>query len=128
MTRPTPTEPIRFYSVPPVRYPNTYVWFVFVSAMDIMLTWAILSLGGEEVNPIARIVIEAWGLPGATLFKFSLALFVILTCEIVGRYRDRLALGLARTSVAVSALPVVYSLGLLAQHFLVDGATPGVFK
>ena len=100
--RPTKhAETIRSYSLTPVRYPNTYVWFVFVSAMDIMLTWAILVLGGAEVNPVARVVINAWGLPGATLFKFSLTIFVILTCEIVGRHRDRLGRRLAHRTATV---------------------------
>src|SRR5262249_30759008 len=34
---------------PPVRYPNEYVWLVFVSALDVMLTWVVLSTGGGEV-------------------------------------------------------------------------------
>ena len=105
---------------PPMRYPNSYVWLVFVSAMDIMLTWAILSRGGSEVNPIARIVIDAWGLPGAIGFKFSLMIFVIVSCEVAGRHRDLLGRGLAYLAVVVGALPVVYSLALLAWHILID--------
>ena len=97
-------------------YPNAYVWLVFVSALDIMLTWAILQRGGTEVNPIAATVIEEWELPGAIAFKFALTLFVIVASEIVGRRRGRLGCWLARTAVGVSALPPAWSLLLLLIH------------
>jgi hypothetical protein len=107
-----------------MRYPNEYVWFVLVSSMDIMLTWAILTKReGVEVNPLARLVIDTWnglwpagGLVGAIGFKFALMLFVIIACEIVGRRRDQLGRRLARLAVLVSALPVGYSLLLLLWH------------
>ncbi len=102
-----------------MRYPISYACFVFVSALDIMLTWRILEEGGTEVNPIARGVIDSWGLPGAIGFKFSLMLFVIVVCEAAGRSRDRLGRGLALVSVGISALPVTYSLGLLVYHILI---------
>jgi hypothetical protein len=101
-----------------MRYPNLYVWFVFVSALDIMLTWAILERGGTEVNPIAREVIDIWELPGAIVFKFSLMLFVIVVCEAAGRKSDRMGRGLAYLAVAISSVPVAYSLSLLAYHVL----------
>jgi len=40
--------------LPPVRYPNAYVWYVFLSTMDILFTWMILTAGGREVNPVAQ--------------------------------------------------------------------------
>lgn len=101
---------------PPVMYPNAYTWFVFVSAMDIMLTWVILWQGGAEVNPVARIVIERWGLNGAIVFKFALAIFVIGICEYIGRRRGSTGRRLAVAAVAISAIPVAYSLLLLAAH------------
>jgi hypothetical protein len=98
-------------------YPNEHTWFVFLSAMDVMLTWVILKYGGVEVNPVARLVIDHWGLTGALIFKFSLMLFVIIVCEVVGRQRGvtsgRL---LIRTAIIVSALPMVYSFMLLYQR------------
>lgn len=100
-------------------FQNEYVWFVFLASMDILLTWAILGAEGNEVNPIAEIVIMQWGLPGAILFKFGLTLFVIIVCEYVGRRRFRTALTLARAAIVVSAVPVVYSLALLSWHIFV---------
>ena len=103
-------------SLPQMRYPNEYVWFLFFSSMDVMLTWAILSQQGSEINPLAALVIKWWGLSGAIGFKFSLTMLVVLACEIVGRKRDRLGRNLARLIVVLSAVPVIYSLFLLALH------------
>src|SRR5688500_9175108 len=111
--RPVEDPALGLFSLPAMRYPNSYVWFVFFSSLDVMLTWAILNRAGREVNPVAHLVIEEWGLPGAIAFKFSLMLVVVTVCEEVGRKRDRVAGVLARIAVGVSAFPVVYSLALL---------------
>ena len=66
-------------------YQSQYVWFVFVAALDIILTWTILGLGGREVNALADAVIRYRGLPGLILYKFSLTIFVIVMCEFIGR-------------------------------------------
>jgi len=108
---------LTFSSLPPMRFPFLYMWFVFVSSLDIMLTWLVLDqYGGYEVNPLAASVIEHWGLPGAIGFKFSLTLFVIIICEVIGRQRDATARRLARWSVAVSAFPPLYTLVLVTLH------------
>jgi hypothetical protein len=123
MPRETPVEHmaqvIDWFSAPQMRYPNSYVWFIFFSAMDIMLTWKILEKDGEEVNPVADLVITYWGLWGAIGFKFALALFVVVTCEIVGRRRPRTGLALAAVAVAIAASPVAYSLVLLLYHRMI---------
>ena len=111
-TQPTMT------SLPEMRYQTGYVWFIFFSSLDIMLTWLILSKGGEEVNPVAKLIIDSWGLAGAIGFKFALTLFVIVACEIIGRKRDRLGRNLIVFGIAVSASPVCWSLFLLAQNWL----------
>ena len=99
-----------------MRYQNQYVWFLFFASLDIMLTWAILKREGTEVNPVARLVIEMWDLPGAIAFKFSLMLVVITVSEVIGRRQDRTGRWLANVSVVVSSLPVFYSLALLVWH------------
>ena len=112
----------KLISVPEMRYQTSYILFVFVSSMDIMLTWLILLRGGSEVNPIAKMVIDAWGLPGAIGFKFALTLFVIISCEVVGRKRDRLGRALITAGILISGFPVVWSLTLLTLHWL--GSAP----
>ena len=97
------------------------MWFLLFSSMDIILTWHILRKGGLEVNPLARLVIERWDLAGAIAFKFSLVLFVVVACEIVGRHEDRLGRRLTGVAIAAAAFPVIWSLCLLAMHgFLVQ--------
>jgi hypothetical protein len=103
---------------PEMRHQSAYVWLIFFSSLDIMLTWAILRRGGEEVNPIARQVIDMWGLHGAIVFKFALMLFVIVACEVISRKREHVGRRLSWVAVGISAFPVVYSFGLLIDHIL----------
>lgn len=125
-----------FLSVPDMRYPNEYVWLVFVSCMDLSLTWLILEgLEGEEANPVARFILEGLrgeranpfdnslislvGYTGLILFKFALILFVILVCEIVGRrINDHAGRRLVRFGVAISAIPMFVSFYLLITELL----------
>ena len=113
---PAKESSIGWLSLPPMRYPTEYVWFLLFSSMDVMLTWAILTMGGTEVNPLAALVIDHWGLPGAIAFKFSLMLAVVLACETIGRKVDRVARNLAQAAVVISAMPVLFSLALLLLH------------
>ena len=97
-------------------FQELYIWLIFVSSLDIMLTWVILRNGGEEVNPVANIVIGAWGLNGAILFKFALVLFVIVACEAISRVRPRTAHLLIWFGVLISAFPPVWSIVLLIRY------------
>jgi hypothetical protein len=102
--------------LPPLRFPGLHGALLLVSSLDVILTWLVLERGGREINPVAALVISAWGLPGAVAFKFSLVLFIIIAVEVVARQRLRLARALSITAAAVSTIPVVYSLVLLALH------------
>ena len=117
-TRESPDDHPELTDVPEMRYQNAYLWFILVSSLDIILTWVILRKGGVEVNPIAEQVIDSWCLPGAIGFKFALMLFVIISCEIVGRTRDALARKLIMLGILISSFPVVWSLTLLLLNWL----------
>lgn len=106
-------DPLGFARSPEMHFQNTYVWVIFISSLDIMLTWKILSRGGIEVNPVAAIVIDAWGMHGAIAFKFALMMWVIVACEILARLRRSAGRFLATAAVVISATPVVWSLFLL---------------
>jgi hypothetical protein len=93
-----------------VLYPNLYVWFVLLAALDVMFTWVVLYLGGWEANKLAAWVIERGDLPGTVSFKFVLVILVVGVCEVVGRRKDRLGRRLAQWAVALTALPVVLAL------------------
>ncbi len=111
----------KWLSVPPMRYQEGYVWFLLFASLDIILTWYILRKGGTEVNPLAKIVIDRWDLAGAIAFKFSIVLFVIVTCEIVGRHKDQVGRRLTVVAIALSIFPVVWSLTLLVLHGFLIG-------
>jgi hypothetical protein len=99
-----------------VRYPNEYVWFVFVSALDLMLTWIVLHFGGREANGIANTILQRFGLVGFVIFKFALVVLVICLCEVIGRHNDRVARRIATFAVAITCLPVLLSIVLLLTH------------
>ena len=112
-------------SLPQMRYQNAYVWIVFFSFMDVLLTWVILLFGEDaavEINPVARFVIDGWGglhglgMAGASGLKFTLVVLAIVICEIVGRSSDRKGRRLAWVLAVIAAVPVVWSLGLLLMN------------
>jgi hypothetical protein len=121
----TPLEDLEFLSSPPMRYQRAYLWLLLLSAIDVMFTWHILRRGGDELNPVAKLVIDHWELPGAIAFKFALVLFVIISCEIVGRKRDRLGRTLVGTAIGIATVPVAWSLVLLSMNgFLIRPVAP----
>jgi hypothetical protein len=103
-----------------VLYPNPYIWFVFLSALDVLCTYlvlhpifshpATLAPRGREVNLLARWVIDIGGLPGMVVYKFALVMLIVVICETVGWQRYALGKRLAEWCVAISAIPVVLSL------------------
>ena len=106
----------------PVLFPDRYLWLVFLSALDVMLTRVILFLGGNEVNPLAEMVIFRWGMPGLSLFKFVIVAFVIGACEYVGRSSRSKGRMLAIIGVCIAAFPVLWSSFLLLEMAMEGGA------
>lgn len=109
-------DPLGFAHTPEMHFQTAYVWIIFISSLDIMLTWKILDHGGIEVNPLAASVIDAWGMQGAVAFKFALMMWVIVVCEILARLRRSAGKFLAYTAIIVSASPVLWSLALLTAR------------
>ena len=104
----------------PMRYPNEYVWLVFISVTDLIATWIIIvKYGGYEANPLANLVITRFGSTGLILFKVAIFLFVIFVCEIVGRKSDSRGRWLARVGVGISAIPLVVSLIIVMRNMAV---------
>lgn len=90
-------------------YPNLYLWLIFVSALDVVLTRVILFFGGTEVNPIADWILAEFGRMGMSVFKFIIVAFVVICCEIIGRQKWKVGRNLARASIIISLTPVVWS-------------------
>ncbi len=106
-----------------VLFPNLYLWLVFLASLDIIMTRVILFFSGVEMNPIAQMVIDAYGVPGMAVFKFSVVSFVIIVCEIVGRTRRTTAQKLAVFAVLITGFPVVWS-GVLVGSIIASGELP----
>ena len=97
-----------------VLFPDTYVWLVLVSSMDVMLTWLFLELGGREVNPVAHFVLHLGGFEAMVIFKFTVIVMVVLICEFIGKHDMKTARRLAYLAVGISSIPIFASLGQLA--------------
>ncbi|MFI4861536.1 MAG: DUF5658 family protein [Phycisphaerales bacterium JB063] len=102
----------------PMLFPNAYTWLLLFSALDIMLTWVILTKGGREVNAIAEWVIRRFSLEGMIVYKFVLVLVFVLICELVGRLRHRSGRTLSAVGVAIASVPVLWSTWLLFDYFV----------
>ncbi len=96
-----------------VVFPNGYVWFVFLSALDIMLTRVILRLGGSEANGIAHKIVRNYGIVGLVAYKFLLVTLVILICEYIGRRKKEAARILLSIGIMCTCLPVLIAFALL---------------
>ena len=90
-------------------FPTAYVWLIFLSAMDCLMTWMVLYFGGEELNHIANTILERFDMAGMVAYKFILITFVIFCCELVGRRRPRTGLRLVTAAVALSTVPVTFA-------------------
>ena len=99
----------------PVLYPNLYAWLVLLSALDVMLTWVILHLGGREANGAAAFIIGRFGLPGMVVFKFGLVAVVIALCEAVGKRSPAAGERLAVWAIALTCVPVIIAGILIAR-------------
>ena len=103
-------------ALPPVLFPNGYVWFVFLSSLDVMLTWVVLHFGGREQNALAERIIYRYGLPGLVVFKFAVVVFVISLCETIGRKHRESARKLLSLGIIITCFPVALAFGLMLLH------------
>jgi hypothetical protein len=92
------------------------VWFVFLSPLDVMLTWIVLHWGGSEVNTLANWIIDRWDILGLVAFKFGVVALVICMIHVVARLSTSAARHLAEWAVALATVPVVLSLVQLAYR------------
>lgn len=111
---PQPHTRSHFLSLPQMRYPGEYVWLVFVSTLDLILTMLVLFVWeGFEANPIAAGVMMTFGYQWAIVFKYAIVVLVVIFCEVIGRRDNKSGITLARGAVIISAIPVIYTLILL---------------
>jgi len=111
-----PRKRLGWLSLPEMLHQTAYKWFIYISAVDIVLTWFILLLGGSEVNILADAVISHSGLMGIITYKFCLVILVVVICEVVGRRRPKLGKNLSRAAICITALPVMLSIAQLLLY------------
>ncbi len=95
----------------PVLYPDQYVWYVFASSLDIIVTVFVLShLGMREANTFAQWSIDRFGTWGLIGLKFLSVILVVCVCEYIGRRKHVAGRRLACWSILASLLPVLAAL------------------
>ena len=94
-------------------YPNHYVWFVFLSVLDVLLTSVALQHSAHEANPLAAWLLHRYGVGGLVLLKFTAVPIVIGLCEFIGRRKSGTGRRLAEWIVALAAIPIVVTFVLL---------------
>jgi hypothetical protein len=99
-----------------VMFPHTYVWYVFVSALDVIFTAIMLHFNGQEVNILANWVLQNYDMAGMIVFKFVLVSFVICICEVVGRKRYRAGRELGHWAVGITCIPVILAILQLVEN------------
>ncbi|MBK7404172.1 MAG: hypothetical protein IPJ41_05955 [Phycisphaerales bacterium] len=100
-----------------VLFPVAYTWLVLAGALDVIMTYLMLSIGAIEVNVVADHAIRAGGLWGLIALKFGVLAGVLGICEFVGRRRLSTARQLVSAGVFLNFLPVVLSIAQLALFF-----------
>ena len=103
----------------PVLYPNLHRCFVLLASLDVLITAAILNIGGEEVNPIAASIINSGAHTGMTFFKFATVAFVLVACEWIGRSSTTTGRRLATTAVLANTFAITVG-GVQLAMFLID--------
>lgn len=110
----------------PLRYPVAHGWSVVLAALDLILTWVVLHLGGRELNVLADAVICRFGVAGVTTYKFGLVSFVICLCELVGRRDVEAGRKFSITVVAIATTPVLVAAAQLAAGPWATPASTGM--
>lgn len=99
-------------------------WFLLVCALDVVFTHIALhltSIGATQLNfvesnPLARWVIQSWGLRGMVIFKASSSLLVVAIALAIRPVRPLISRLLLLGGTLVVGAVVVYSVRLLILH------------
>ncbi len=97
-----------------LRFPSLYAAIIAAGSLDVWLTGILLAFGGQEANPLADAVLQAFGFTGMVIFKYLVVGLVILACEFVADHDERKARNLTIALIAIHAAPLPWSAGLLA--------------
>lgn len=101
-------------------------WFILVGSLDVFMTYMILRSSADgrtsnvliEGNPIARAILNRWGISGMVYFKFGMIALVSVIAEVVGQSRAELGRNLLRLGTLIVGAVVIYSLMLLNRNLV----------
>lgn len=101
----------------PSLLPAESLLFVVLSAADLLMTYRLLWRGPFfEANPIARWFFVRWNIAGMTLFKFGLAIFIIVLAETIERHRPRVGRAILLLGSLAAAAVFIHGLRLHWAH------------
>ena len=110
----------------PVRYGGFYPWYILLASLDIILTWVVLSMGGQEVNGVAQWALGLGGLSGMIALKFATVTVVVVICETIGLRNERAGRRMAQWSVALSTVPIVVAIVEITATVMIWVSHPNV--
>lgn len=95
--------------------------YLALSLADLLMTNYLLQQNIEnlqfvESNPIARWVINHWGIRGMIYFKFAMVAFVIVVTQVIARRRPLTARLVLFFAIVIMIYVVVYSVRLYHSH------------
>ena len=96
-------------------YPGPEMLLLFLASLDVMLTHAVLALGGVEANPLAARVFNQAGTLGMSVYKFALIGLFVLILEFIGARQIASGRKLATAGIAISLLPIAVALMILPR-------------
>ena len=120
-------RPARFWTAR-VQLPAGSFAFIVLNLADLVLTYMILThqdTWGYETNPVARYWHGLWGLPGLVFMKFNLVAIVLVICQMLHKYRPRLARRLLMLCCIIVGVVVCYGLAMLLTYEIVSGQLGG---
>jgi hypothetical protein len=97
---------------------NETTTYIFVSVLDIFMTYMLLRFGGIETNPIADYFFARWDIQGMIAFKMVMVAIVTVLAQIVGQKHLARGRFILRLGTIVVTGVVVYSTYLFATQIL----------
>ncbi len=98
----------------PLPLEREHALYILVSALDVFMTYILLSYGGfVESNPLANSVLADWNVAGMAIYKFAAVAIVSVFAQIIAHRRVQTARRLLNFASLVTACVVLYSFCLL---------------
>lgn len=111
----------QFLVTMPIQLQRQSLVFIVVNFLDIFMTWRLLMIASQggaryyESNPLAKFIIDHWGINGMIYFKFGMVGFIILLTQVIATKKLELAKWVLNLGTGIVVFVVFYSLWLLVR-------------